>query len=137
MASQTGSDEEEGSSDGPFLQAPQQYFKSAAENDLLLARFWDISQYKLEYDDLNLCVGALLKKSKEDNAAARDIKRRQRKNKEQLGVLENEFKKNTEWSRAFIANISKKLGLRECQVYKWHWDQRKKVGLPVMRYANE
>ncbi len=103
----------------------------------MLAKFWDISTFKLDSDDLNVCVTALLKKSKDDNASTRDIKRRQRKNKDQLGVLENEFKKNTEWQRDFIRNISKKLGLRECQVYKWHWDQRKKVGLPVMKYSNE
>jgi hypothetical protein len=63
---------------------------------------------------LNECVEALLKKTKDDNASARDIKRRQRKNKEQLGILENEFNKNTEWERDFILNIAKKLGLRVC-----------------------
>jgi Homeodomain len=132
-------DEEEKSSDslgGASASHSQPYFKSAAENDKLLAKFWDISTYKLEYDDLNDCVAALLKKAKDDNSSSRDIKRRQRKNKDQLGILENEFFKNPDWQREFIRNISHKLGLRECQVYKWHWDQRKKAGLPVQRYTN-
>ena len=120
--------------DSGFLQTSQQYFKSAAENDLLLARFFDINSYKLEFEDLNDCVAALLKKSKDESSANRDIKRRQRKNKEQLGILEAEFRRNPDWQRNFIRNISKNLGLRECQVYKWHWDQRKKCGLPVMKY---
>lgn len=106
-------------------------FKSAAENDKLLAKFFDINSYKLEYSNLNDCVEALLKKAKDDSSNARDIKRRQRKNKEQLKILENEFLKCPDWSRDYIRNISKKLGLRECQVYKWHWDQRKKEGMSV------
>ena len=64
---------------------------------MLLKKFFDINAYKLEYDDLNDCVTALLKKSKDENSASRDIKRRQRKNKEQLGMLEAEFKKNPDW----------------------------------------
>ena len=115
-SSEEATDEEEESSDSQclFIQPLQQYFKSAAENDKLLAKFWDISDFKLDSSDLNVCVEALLKKTKDDNALARDIKRRQRKNKEQLGILENEFNKNTEWERDFILNIAKKLGLRVC-----------------------
>lgn len=79
-------------------------------------------------------MAALLKKAKDENAAGRDIKRRQRKNKEQLKILENEFLKNPDWSREFIRRISNRLGLRECQVYKWHWDQRKKEGMSVATY---
>ncbi len=117
-----------------FPSSQDQQFKSAAENDQLLAKFFDIKSYKLEYSNLNDCVEALLKKAKDDQNAARDIKRRQRKNKEQLKILENEFLKNPDWSRDYIRNISKKLGLRECQVYKWHWDQRKKEGMSVDSY---
>jgi len=76
----------------------------------------------LDYDDLNDCVSALLKKSKDEQGSGRDIKRRQRKNKDQIKLLENEYKKNPNWSRDYIKKVSNKLGLRECQVYKWHWD---------------
>lgn len=82
----------------------------------------DLKNFKLDYDDLNLCVEALLKKTKEDAQGERDIKRRQRKNKDQLKILENEYLKNPDWTREYIKLISQKLGLRECQVYKWHWD---------------
>ena len=95
---------------------------------------FDIFSYKLEFDDLNECVAALLKKAKDENSAGRDIKRRQRKNKDQLKILENEFLKNPDWTRDYIRRISVKLGLRECQVYKWHWDQRKKEGMTVGTY---
>ena len=96
---------------------------------------FDIANFKLEYTDLNECVSALLKKAKDENIAGRDIKRRQRKNKDQLKQLENEFLKNPDWSREFIRRISQRLQLRECQVYKWHWDQRKKEGLSVDNYS--
>lgn len=82
----------------------------------------------LDFDDLNQCVAALLKKPKADSEAAREIKRRQRKDKDQVGILENEYAKDPNWSREYIKHISQKLHLRECQVYKWHWDQRKKDG---------
>jgi len=39
-----------------------------ADNDKILATFFDISKYKLEYDNLNDCVSALLTKAKDDNA---------------------------------------------------------------------
>lgn len=42
----------------------------------------DLSNFKLDSDNLNDCVAALLKKTKEDAQGERDIKRRQRKNKE-------------------------------------------------------
>ena len=48
-----------------------------------------------------------------------------------VAVTDEEFKKNPDWSRDYIRRISEKLGLRECQVYKWHWDQRKKEGMSV------
>jgi hypothetical protein len=51
-------------------------FGSAAENDKKLATFFKISEYKLEYDNLNDCVFSLLKKAKDSDAANRDIKRR-------------------------------------------------------------
>ena len=51
-------------------------------------------------------MSALLKKAKDENALGRDIKRRQRKNKDQLKILENEFLKNPDWSRDFIHRIS-------------------------------
>lgn len=89
----------------------------------------DIRHLSLDFEDLNDCVAALLKKSKDENGSSRDIKRRQRKNKDQIKMLEIEFKKNNNWTREYIKKISQRLGLRECQVYKWHWDQRKKEGL--------
>jgi hypothetical protein len=75
-------------------------------------------------------VAALLKKAKGDGSD-RDIKRRLRKNKDQIKVLENEYKKNADWSRDYAKKLAKSLGLSDCQVYKWHWDQRKKDGLEV------
>lgn len=87
----------------------------------------DISRIRaLDYDDLNECVNALLKKTKEDCSDEYNRKKRQRKNKLQLKVLENEYAKNPDWSRDYIKKLSENLGLSECQVYKWRWDQVKK-----------
>ena len=87
-----------------------------------------MKSFALDFEDLNDCVAALLKKSKDEAGAGRDIKRRQRKNKDQLKLLEIEYKKNPNWSRDYIRKMSNIMGLTECQVYKWHWDQRKKDG---------
>lgn len=86
----------------------------------------NFEQIGLDFSDLNECVNSLLKKSKDDINGGRDIKRRQRKDKDQVKILENEFLKNPNWTRDYIKKVSTKLGLRECQVYKWHWDQFKK-----------
>lgn len=77
--------------------------KAASQKSLA---WLDFSSYKLEFDDLNKCVDALLKKAKDDFAAGRDVKRRQRKNKDQLKILENEFLKSPDWTREFIKRIS-------------------------------
>ncbi len=89
-----------------------------------------MEQLGLDFSDLNECVSALLKKSKDELNGGRDIKRRQRKDKDQVKILENEFLKNPNWTRDFIKRFSAKLGLRECQIYKWHWDQFKKDSKP-------
>ena len=119
----------------PFLSERPLLRQDAADDER--RKGFDISTYKLEFTDLNECVAALLKKTKDESASGRDVKRRQRKNKEQLRILENEFLKNPDWSRSFIKSISQRLGLRECQAYKWHWDQRKKEGLAVGIYPLE
>lgn len=92
---------------------------------------FSISNYKLEHEDLNECVSALVKKVKDDPSSSKDVKRRQRKSKEQLRMLEHKYEINPNWTREYIKELSRQMGLRECQVYKWHWDQRKKDGLEV------
>jgi hypothetical protein len=51
---------------------------------------------------------------------------RRRKNKEQVKILQNEYTKNNNWTRAFMKDLAKKVGLKASQVYKWNWDQKKK-----------
>ena len=70
---------------------------------------------------MNKCVAILVKQTKEEEQNE-DLKRRQRKNKDQTKILENEYLKNPNWTRKFMRDISRSLGLKECQVYKWHWD---------------
>ena len=69
------------------------------------------------------------KKRKRHKIATHKRKKRLRKNKNQLKVLENEYLKNPDWSREYIKKLSDELGLSECQVYKWRWDQLKKSGI--------
>lgn len=38
----------------------------------------------------------------------------------------NEYNKNSTWSKSYIKELAKRLGLTATQVYKWNWDQRKK-----------
>ena len=54
-------------------------------------------------------------------------RRRNRKTKEQILVLEAEYARNPKWTRAFVLDLAAALKLQEAQVYKWNWDQRKKL----------
>ena len=55
------------------------------------------------------------------------IRKRNRKSKEQIKILENEYLREQNWSKAHMKNLSKKIGLSFGQIYKWNWDQRKKT----------
>ena len=55
--------------------------------------------------------------------------RRKRKNKGQIKKLEDEFSKNPHWSNEDVERISKELKLDKSQVYKWNWDQKKKLNI--------
>ena len=57
------------------------------------------------------------------------IKKRKRKSMDQLKMLEKEFQVCTEWDKDKITKLSKKTGLSEAQIYKWSWDQKKKLQL--------
>jgi hypothetical protein len=62
------------------------------------------------------------------NTSNRNInkKRRFRKNKDQLFLLNKFYNEHKCWSKNQIKEISQKAGLKENKVYKWLWDQRNK-----------
>ena len=39
----------------------------------------------------------------------------------------NEFMKNPSWDRYKIAELSELLGLKRKQIYKWNWEQKKRL----------
>lgn len=92
----------------------------------------------LASDDLNECVDALLRKNKvstlnikqvirhNNSSKHKDKKRRLRKNREQHLLLLNMYKNDPNWDKNMIQKLSDELGLKESQIYKWNWDQRKK-----------
>jgi hypothetical protein len=52
--------------------------------------------------------------------------------------LEEEFTDNPHWSNEDVEKISKKTGLSKAKIYKWNWDQKKKLNiLPSKVYAFE
>ena len=61
------------------------------------------------------------------NGVERLIRRRKRKTHDQMELLEREFNKDQEWSKKRLAELHKLTGLSESQIYKWGWDQRKKL----------
>ena len=63
------------------------------------------------------------------------IRKRNRKSKEQIKFLENEYLKEQNWSKAHMRALSKKIGLSMGQIYKWNWDQRKKTMTEEERHA--
>ena len=56
----------------------------------------------------------------------RIIRKRKRKNTDQLKTLMREFERNPNWSKDTLLDVSRKTGLSEAQVYKWGWDQKRK-----------
>jgi hypothetical protein len=67
------------------------------------------------------------KKLNVDENGKRIIKRRKRKSYEQLQQLIKEFKANPDWSKDHMVDVARKTGLSEAQVYKWGWDQKRKM----------
>jgi hypothetical protein len=55
--------------------------------------------------------------------------KRKRKNKGQIKKLEEEFTKNPHWTNEDVERISRDLKLDRSQVYKWNWDQKKKLNI--------
>lgn len=49
-----------------------------------------------------------------------------------MQLLAEEFEKDPEWSKERLFELSQLTGLTEAQIYKWGWDQRKKVNDPTM-----
>lgn len=93
----------------------------------------------LASDNLNECVDFLLRKDKGENrkninkiirhnssAKSKEKKKRQRKNLDQHEILLAYFQKNPNWDKQIIQKLSDMIGLKESQIYKWNWDQRKK-----------
>jgi len=62
-----------------------------------------------------------------DENGKKIIRRRKRKTYEQLQILIKEFQANPEWSKDNMQEVSEKTGLSEAQVYKWGWDQKRKM----------
>jgi hypothetical protein len=63
----------------------------------------------------------------DERMQADDYRKRKRKNNLQLKILKTEFGKCDNWNKDKITEVSKMTGLSESQVYKWCWDQKKKV----------
>ena len=59
----------------------------------------------------------------------RPKRKRKRKSTDQIKVLKVEFQANPTWSKEQVAELSKRTGLSESQVYKWGWDYKKKLRL--------
>lgn len=68
-----------------------------------------------------------LEDSPDPNSQADDYRKRKRKNNIQLKILKHEFSKTDNWNKEKISQVAQITGLSESQVYKWCWDQKKKV----------
>lgn len=54
--------------------------------------------------------------------------KRMRKSVYQVKILKQEFKRNPSWTKEDMLEVGKKSGLTHYQVYKWYWEQQKKLG---------
>eukprot|EP00345_Euplotes_harpa_P019062 CAMPEP_0168334766 /NCGR_PEP_ID=MMETSP0213-20121227/10489_1 /TAXON_ID=151035 /ORGANISM="Euplotes harpa, Strain FSP1.4" /LENGTH=277 /DNA_ID=CAMNT_0008339525 /DNA_START=33 /DNA_END=869 /DNA_ORIENTATION=- len=57
------------------------------------------------------------------------LQNKRRKNKNQVKMLEAELEANPHWTNEDMIKIAKKTGLSKSQVYKWNWDQKKKLNI--------
>ena len=55
------------------------------------------------------------------------VKKRRRKSGEQIKMLIREFERNPNWTKETLTGVSRRTGLSEAQVYKWGWDQKRKL----------
>mmetsp|Transcript_18581 Transcript_18581/g.21348 ORF Transcript_18581/g.21348 Transcript_18581/m.21348 type:complete len:160 (-) Transcript_18581:116-595(-) len=52
--------------------------------------------------------------------------KRMRKSVYQVRILQDEFQRNSSWTKEDMIVVGKKSGLNHYQVYKWYWEQVKK-----------
>jgi hypothetical protein len=50
-------------------------------------------------------------------------------------ILDNEYKKSQDWSKAKMVQLADRLGLSESQVYKWRWDRIQSDSLHYYRFC--
>lgn len=88
-------------------------------------------KYLNSAEDRSLCLHSFspLKDWTNRNSRRKTIKKRKRKSMDQLKMLAQEFQITAEWDKDKITKLSKKTGLSEAQIYKWSWDQKKKLQL--------
>mmetsp|Transcript_10909 Transcript_10909/g.9629 ORF Transcript_10909/g.9629 Transcript_10909/m.9629 type:complete len:263 (-) Transcript_10909:68-856(-) len=94
--------------------------------------------------DLNIFVEKLLNSTAVDylkdqgievddkTAQMLSIKKRKRKTKSQVVLLEAEYKNNQDWTKSFMQVLGEKLGMSASSIYKWHWDQKHKDEKPMV-----
>ena len=46
---------------------------------------------------------------------------------EQINILQKHFEQNPMWNKQQTKKIAKEMGLNRYKVYKWNWEQRKKL----------
>ncbi|EAR85438.1 hypothetical protein TTHERM_00441860 (macronuclear) [Tetrahymena thermophila SB210] len=64
--------------------------------------------------------------SLQNQSTSHEIRKRKRKNNDQLKILKIEYQKGGFWGKEKILEVAQITGLSESQVYKWCWDQKKK-----------
>jgi len=68
---------------------------------------------------------------KKKKKARRVHKNRIRKSENQIKHLLTAFRKSIIWDRDAVNHLTELCDLSESQIYKWNWDQRKKLGYQI------
>lgn len=99
--------------------------------------------------DLNLFVEKLLNATGVDYLEEQGIKvddstrklltvnKRKRKTKKQVEFLENEYKKNPDWTKEDMQILADQLNMTPAAIYKWHWDQSHKSTTDTTKKTNK
>eukprot|EP00343_Euplotes_focardii_P003032 CAMPEP_0205805770 /NCGR_PEP_ID=MMETSP0205-20121125/9091_1 /ASSEMBLY_ACC=CAM_ASM_000278 /TAXON_ID=36767 /ORGANISM="Euplotes focardii, Strain TN1" /LENGTH=207 /DNA_ID=CAMNT_0053077515 /DNA_START=84 /DNA_END=707 /DNA_ORIENTATION=- len=130
-------------------QSPEQDTKKAVEDELkefdTNEQSYDSSYIKFNERDVDELLDMISKPNTDMNALLSEVLssgptdplvkrkraitskvkgKRVRKSKEQLDLLKQEYKINSEWNSEDITALSCRLNLTKKQIYKWYWDQK-------------
>lgn len=87
----------------------------------------DVKKTPVVKIDYTIAEKVEIMRERDESSEKNSIRKRRRKTSNQLKILKVEFEKDSNWTKDHITRIANTTGLSESQVYKWCWDQKKRL----------